>query len=262
MVTYKYARPAMATDIIIFTIVNNRLSILLVNRGIEPFKGALALPGGFVRMEETLMACAQRELTEEAGLSTQHIKAFGVFDGVGRDPRDRVISVGFYAIIPCADIQLIAGSDAEKADWYDFETLSELAFDHNTIVEQAYQALTVDLDNSALATSFLPPLFTLAEFQQVFEIILGKSLDKRNFRKWISSLDYIVKTDSKKSGGQHRPAALYQISKDYSTTNTLQPITLPSQQSEPASNAQQYQSGYDQGFKAALRSVNGFIASL
>jgi 8-oxo-dGTP diphosphatase len=258
MATYKYARPATAVDTIIFTIRNNRLEILLVNRGIEPFKGCLALPGGFVRMDETLMDAAKRELTEETGLPDLHIKMFGIFDGVNRDPRDRVISVGFYAIISCIDIEVIAGSDAANADWYDFESLPALAFDHNTVIKLAYQTLTADLEHSFLAARFLANEFTLAELQSVHEIILGKTLDKRNFRKWITSTGYFVKTQNTKSGGQHRPAALYKVGDFDAVVDEAAQLTLPV---EPRKSTEEneFKQGYKQGFEAALADVSKFI---
>ena len=244
MATYKYPRPATSVDIIVFTIRNNRLHILLINRGIEPFKGVLALPGGFVNTHETLFEAAQRELREETHLSNFHIKMFGVFDEVKRDPRDRVISVGFYAIIPSQDIKVIAGSDAENADWYDFMELPKLAFDHNEIVNLAFNTLTSDLENSCLAAQFLDTEFTLAEFQDAYEIILTKKVDKRNFRKWLNTTDFFIKTENKKSGGQHRPAALYKI-KDNDENNLVEsPNKLSSQRSlKVEQEKEQYQVG-------------------
>jgi 8-oxo-dGTP diphosphatase len=263
MATYKYPRPATTVDIIVFTIRNQRLHILLINRGIEPFKGVLALPGGFVNTHETLFDAAQRELREETHITDFHLKMFGIFDGIDRDPRDRVLSVGFYAIIPTNDIIVEAGSDAENADWYVYEDLPLLAFDHNEIVELAFKTLITDLENSSLPSKFLETEFTLAEFQKVYEIILTKEVDKRNFRKWINSTDYFIKTDKLKSGGQHRPAALYKINnheEESSNNSVLAPHNVVSQITEAPSD-QNYQQGYENGFQQALNNVAKFIGN-
>jgi len=264
MATYKYPRSATTVDIIIFTIRDQALQVLLINRGIEPFKGSLALPGGFVQINETLMEAAKRELKEETQLANLHLKMFGVFDDVNRDPRDRVISIGFYAIVPSQDLMLLAGSDAEHADWYPFESLPNLAFDHKEIVDLAFSNLTTDLYNSSLAAKFLDKEFTLAEFQDVYETILTQKVDKRNFRKWINSTDYFIKTDKKKSGGQHRPAALYKIKQELPPPHK----TAQKQLSGPENKAgidsnndsnNDYNQGYEQGFNKALAKVTDFI---
>jgi 8-oxo-dGTP diphosphatase len=261
MATYKYPRPATTVDIIVFTIRQNRLHILLINRGIEPFKGVLALPGGFVNTHETLFDAAQRELQEETDITDFHLKMFGIFDDIERDPRDRVLSVGFYAIIPSHDIIVEAGSDAENADWYVYEDLPALAFDHNKIVKLAFKTLITDLENSSLPSKFLDEEFTLAEFQKVYEIILTKEVDKRNFRKWINSTDYFTKTDKLKSGGQHRPAALYKINnnEEESTKNTVHSPQNEMSQVTDIPSENDYQQGYEKGFQQALKNMKNFV---
>ncbi len=262
MATYKYPRAATTVDIIIFTIREQALHVLLVNRGIEPFKGSLALPGGFVQVNETLMEAAKRELKEETQLANFHLKMFGVFDDVNRDPRDRVISIGFYAIVPSHDLTVLAGSDAEHADWYSFENLPSLAFDHKDIIDLAFSNLTTDLYNTSLAAKFLDEEFTLADFQDVYETILTKKVDKRNFRKWINSTDYFIKTDNKKSGTQHRPAALYKIKEQLNQSEKIAKIQLNDSDYESESNYDtnnDYNKGYEQGFRKALSKVTDFI---
>ncbi|NQZ21078.1 MAG: NUDIX hydrolase [Colwellia sp.] len=268
MATYKYPRAATTVDIIIFTIREQALHVLLVNRGIDPFKGSLALPGGFVQVNETLIAAAQRELQEETQLANFHLKMFGVFDDVNRDPRDRVISIGFYAIVPSHDLIVLAGSDAEHADWYPFESLPSLAFDHKDIIDLAFSNLTSDLYNTCLAAKFLDEEFTLAEFQAVYETILTKKVDKRNFRKWISSTDYFIKTDNKKSGAQHRPAALYKIKDALKPSEKIAQIQVNNSEHENKSKSEtesnnntnnDYNKGYEQGFKKALSKITNFI---
>jgi len=261
MATYKYPRPATTVDIIVFTIRQNRLKILLINRGIEPFKGDLALPGGFVHTNETLFEAAQRELKEETHIVDFHLKMFGIFDEIDRDPRDRVLSVGFYAIIPSHDIIVEAGSDAENADWYVYEDLPKLAFDHNKIVELAFNSLMTDLENTSLPSKFLDKEFTLAEFQKVYEIILTKNVDKRNFRKWINSTDYFIKTDKLKSGGQHRPAALYTIknNEEEVITNAVQSIQNKITKTTVDTKKEHYDQGFQNGYQQALENVTNFV---
>jgi len=261
MATYKYPRPATTVDIIVFTIRENRLKILLINRGIEPFKGDLALPGGFVHTNETLFEAAQRELKEETHIVDFHLKMFGIFDEIDRDPRDRVLSVGFYAIIPSHDIIVEAGSDAENADWYVYEDLPKLAFDHNKIVELAFNSLMTDLENTSLPSKFLDKEFTLAEFQKVYEIILTKNVDKRNFRKWINSTDYFIKTDKLKSGGQHRPAALYKIknNEEEVVTNAVQSIQNKITKTTVDAKKEHYDQGFQNGYQQALENVTNFV---
>jgi len=271
MPSYKYARPAVSVDNIIFTIQEERLKILLINRGIEPFKGSLALPGGFVRVDESLSDAAKRELTEETNLSDFHIKMFGMFDDINRDPRDRVITIGFYAIIPSHDIDIAAGSDAEDVGWYDFNEIPALAFDHNSIVSAAFNALKQDLENSSIAALFLDDEFTLAEFQNVYEMILTKKVDKRNFRKSILAENLLIKTDNMKSGGQHRPAALYKIAK--SKKSAVDTSSFPSfnvKEASGDSTDESYQKGYNEGlekgyvsgFKNALSKTNKALSRL
>lgn len=220
------------------------------------------------------MDAAKRELEEETQLSDFHIKMFGVFDAVDRDPRDRVISISFYAIIPSHNIEVIAGSDAANADWYDFNEIPALAFDHNKIIDLAFKTLTNDLENSSLAAKFLSKEFTLAEFQNVVEIILNKKIDKRNFSKWVGSTDFIIKTENKKSGGQHRPAALYKIKdneNDIAVENSAQisvPDNLPSNHSKidhsdkfqsQKTKDDHYKKGFQQGFQKTLSNITHFI---
>jgi len=273
MPSYKYARPAVTVDNIIFTIQEERLKILLINRGIEPFKSSLALPGGFVRVDESLADAAKRELTEETSLSDFHIKMFGMFDDINRDPRDRVITIGFYAIIPSHDIDIAAGSDAENVDWYDFNDIPALAFDHNSIVTAAFNALKQDLENSSIAALFLDDEFTLAEFQNVYEIILTKKVDKRNFRKSILADNLLIKTDNMKSGGQHRPAALYKIASGENEKSAVDNNNFPSLNVKKTNNDstdELYQKGYNKGlekgyvsgFKNALSKTNKALSRL
>jgi len=209
--TYEYPHPAVTTDIVIFTILDNALKVLLVKRGGEPFKGQWALPGGFLRMDESIDACARRELREETGVRDVYLEQLYTFGDVGRDPRERVLSVAYYALISSTEQKLQAGDDAAEADWYDVETLPNLAFDHADILAAAKDRLAAKMAYSTVGLQLMPDEFTLSSLMRVYELAGGKILDKRNFRKWILGLGLLEETGKKWSEGPHRPAMLYRV---------------------------------------------------
>jgi 8-oxo-dGTP diphosphatase len=241
--TYKYPHPAVAADLAIFTLQANQLHVLLVERARDPFKGSWALPGGFVRMHEDLPAAAARELEEETGVAGAYLEQVGAFGSPERDPRERVISVAFFAIIPSDAIHLKSGGDAAAAGWWPVNDLPNLAFDHQDILEQAGLRLREKVRRSPIALRFLAPEFTLTELQQVHEAILGQELDKRNFRKWLSSLPYLRATGRTRRGGQHRPAELYRGTPAAFVDSTAAPSDDGSTADDSAI-AQAYQRGY------------------
>lgn len=183
---YDYPHPAVTTDVVIFTIREQRLKLLLVKRKGEPYQGKWALPGGFVATDESLRQCAERELEEETGVSGVYLEQLYTFGDPDRDPRERVITVAYYALIPSDAIEIRAATDAEAVGWFAMDDLPKLAFDHNKIVQKAKQRLVAKLDYSTLAFQFMPKEFTLTELQEVYETILEEEVDKRNFRKWAS----------------------------------------------------------------------------
>lgn len=211
MFTYRYPHPAVTTDIVVFTIQTGQLKLLLIRRGREPYAGRWALPGGFVEMDEDLDTSARRELEEETGVSGVYLEQLYTFGRPDRDPRERVITVAYYALIPADQVHLQAASDAEAVGWFAFEELPPLAFDHEQIVAMAHQRLVAKLDYSTIAFQFLPREFTLSELQSVYEIIHRAPLDKRNFRKQVLALGKLVETRKLKRDGAHRPARLYRI---------------------------------------------------
>lgn len=211
MYTYEYPHPAVTVDIVIFTIRDDQLKLLLIRRGFSPYQGKWALPGGFVMMEESLEEAARRELREETGVSGVFLEQLYTFGAPKRDPRERVITVAYYALIPSDKIQLIAATDAEAVGWFGLDELPKLAFDHQNIVDMAHERLVAKLDYSTLAFQFLPDTFTLHELQSIYEIIFQKEIDKRNFRKWVLSLGQIEETGQKSQGSAHRPAMLYKV---------------------------------------------------
>ena len=211
MYQYKYPHPAVTTDIVIFTIRDKQLKLLLIMRGGEPYKGNWALPGGFVQLEEDLESGARRELAEETGITGVYLEQLYTFGAVDRDPRERVITVAYYALIPSDKIVLQAATDAEAVGWFSMDELPELAFDHQKIVDMAHQRLVAKLDYSTIAFQFMPEEFSLSELQAVYEIILREEMDRRNFRKWVLALEQIEETGEERREGAHRPAKLYRV---------------------------------------------------
>jgi len=210
--SYDYPHPAVTTDIVIFTIHDQRLELLLIKRRSEPFRGQWALPGGFVQIDEDLDTCAQRELAEETGLTGIYLEQLYTFGQPDRDPRERVISVAYYALVsPDRTEGIEANSDAKDVAWFELDKLPVMAFDHREIVNMAQQRLSAKLNYSTIALQFMPEQFTLGELQQVYECILGEQLDKRNFRKRVMALDCIKETGEYRRNGNHRPARLYAV---------------------------------------------------
>lgn len=212
---YEYPHPAVTTDIVIFTIREQQLKLLLVKLKGEPYKGKWALPGGFVAIDEDLHQCAERELAEETGVSGVYLEQLYTFGDPKRDPRERVITIAYYALIPSDKIELRAATDAEAVDWFAMDELPKLAFDHGDILETAKQRLVAKLDYSTIAFQFMPKEFTLTELQEVYEIILEEEVDKRNFRKWVLALESIEETGNERREGRHRPAKLYRLKDPY-----------------------------------------------
>lgn len=209
--SYDYPHPAVTVDVVIFTVEEGDLKVLLVRRGQEPFKGEWALPGGFIRLDESLRRAAWRELSEETGVSAGFLEQIGAFGRPDRDPRERVISVAYFALMSAASLQIRAASDAKEARLFSLQALPELAFDHPRILGYARDRLRGKSDAPSVLLRLMPPVFTLTELQQVFELALGEPLDKRNFRKRAKLIDLIEPTGETRRDGPHRPARLYRI---------------------------------------------------
>ncbi len=209
--TYRYPHPAVTTDIVIFSIRQEELKLLLIKRALPPYKNEWALPGGFIKLDESLEEGARRELEEETGVCGVYLEQLYTFGQPDRDPRERVITVAYYALVPSDKFEILAGSDAEGVSWFGMKELPELAFDHQKILEMAHQRLVAKLDYSTIAFQFMPDTMTLPELQQVYEVILGEPIDKRNFRKRILSLNLIKETGKERRSGAHRPARLYRV---------------------------------------------------
>ena len=199
----------VTVDIVIFTIQEGVLRVLLIKRLVPPFAGQTAIPGGFVLADEDLDQAALRELKEETGVSDVYLEQLYSFGKPDRDPRGRVITVAYFALIS-ADRKLTAGSDAAAAAWYAIDQLPPLAFDHATIVNYAVERLRNKLEYTTVGFQLLPEKFTLTELQEVYEAILGRKLDKRNFRRKMSVLKILKALPEHRRGGQ-RPAQLYRF---------------------------------------------------
>lgn len=211
MYCYDYPHPAVTTDVVIFTLLDKQLQVLLIKRRNSPYQGTWALPGGFVEPEEDLEQGAWRELKEETGVSGVYLEQLYTFGRPDRDPRERVITVAYYALIPSERLSLHAASDADAVAWFAMGELPTLAFDHGDIITMAHQRLVAKLDYSTIAFQFMPTTFTLSELQEVYETILRAGLDKRNFRKWVLTMECIEETGNERRNGAHRPAKLYRV---------------------------------------------------
>lgn len=205
----------MSVDVAILSLRENDLQVLLVRRGAAPFKGKWAIPGGFVKPDETLQAAAVRELEEETGVRDVYVEQLYTFGDPGRDPRGRVITVAYFALVPAhAAREPRGGDDAAEARWWSMYQLPDLAFDHAEILEYALQRLRNKLEYTAVGFQLLPAEFTLSELQTAYEIVLGEQLDKRNFRRRILEAKVIRETRKYREGVGGRPAKLYRYRED------------------------------------------------
>ncbi|TCC29776.1 NUDIX hydrolase [Kribbella sindirgiensis] len=215
----------LATDLVILTVRDGRLQVLLIRRGIPPYQGRWALPGGFVRPDEDLETTARRELAEETGLSAEriHLEQVATYGAPDRDPRGRVVSVAYLALVPDLPAP-VAGSDAASASWVDatdvLDDSGRLAFDHHRILADAVERARAKLEYSPLATAFCPAEFTISELRGVYEAVWGLPLDPRNFHRKVTKTPNFVAplgTTTTRDGG--RPAQLFHRG----TATTLHP---------------------------------------
>jgi 8-oxo-dGTP diphosphatase len=184
---------------------------MLIQRGLPPFERKWALPGGFVRLEETLDEAARRELEEETGLSSVFLEQLYTFSEVDRDPRERVVSVAYYALVNLRDHQVHAATDARDAGWFGVHDVPSLAFDHAEILRLALERLRGKLRYQPVGFELLPKRFTLSELQHLYELVLERTLDKRNFRKRVLTMDLLEETDEVQQDVAHRAARLYRF---------------------------------------------------
>jgi 8-oxo-dGTP diphosphatase len=202
----------VTVDIVIFTLREGDLQVLLVKRKNPPFQGQWAIPGGYVEQNESLEDAATRELFEETHVQGMHIEQLYTFGDPGRDPRGRVVTVAYFALVP-APMAVQAGDDAAEAQWMSVYRLPAIAFDHNQIVNYALKRLRYKVEYSAVAFHMLPPEFTLSDLQQTYEIVLADALDKRNFRRRILQAEVLEETGHHRTH-EGRPAKLYRFRED------------------------------------------------
>ncbi len=207
----EYPKPSVTVDILLFTVLDSELKILLVKRNLSPFKGGWALPGGFVHISESLDEAAKRELLEEANIEDIYLEQLYTFGDPKRDPRDRVITVTYLALADSTHWNVKSGGDAGEASLHSIKKLPILAFDHKRILEYGIERLKAKIGYSNIVMGLLPDEFTLTDLQKKHEVILGQSIDKRNFRKKILSTGVIEATGNMSGGTAHRPAAYYRF---------------------------------------------------
>ncbi len=212
---HDFEKPSVTTDIVIFTIQDGILKVLLVKRDIDPFKGKWALPGGFVRINESLEESAKRELDEETGVKNVYLEQLYSFGEPKRDPRGRVITVSYMALINHENINLKASTDVSDAKWFPINSIPGLAFDHRKILDYALKRLKWKFEYTLVAFSLLPKKFTISQIKQIYEIVFNKKFDKRNFVKKILSLD-ILKEEGLNNDVPYRPPMMYSLKKNIS----------------------------------------------
>ncbi len=208
---HKFPKPSVTVDIVIFTVQDNNLKVLLVKRKADLKKGEWALPGGFIKLEESLEESAKRILEQKSGVKDVYLEQLYTFGDPFRDTRGRVITVSYFALIDSSKIKLQPTEEVAGAQWFSVYNHPPLAFDHKKVLDYALTRLRYKLEYTTVGFQLLPQKFTLTELQRLYEIILAKSLDKRNFRKKIVSLNIVEPTSETKMEGVHRPAKLYRF---------------------------------------------------
>lgn len=211
--SYQYPRPALTVDCVVFGIDQGDLKLLLIERDLEPFRGAWALPGGFVHVDETLEEAARRELAEETGIRSVFLEQLYTFGSVDRDPRERVVTVAYYALVNLKDHEIKASTDARDAAWFSAFEAQGLAFDHDMIIDMALTRLKGKVRYQPIGFELLPEKFTLSELKHIYDTILEVDLDKRNFRRKVLSTDLLVALDEVEKDVAHRAARLYRFDK-------------------------------------------------
>jgi 8-oxo-dGTP diphosphatase len=212
--TYNHPHPAVTVDCVVFGYDDSDLKLLLIQRQLEPFAGRWALPGGFVRIEESLEEAARRELTDETGIRSLYLEQLYTFGDPNRDPRERVISVAYYALVKLADHSVRAASDAKEVAWFPVSELPPLPFDHESIVETALRRLKAKVRYEPIGFELLPEKFTLGDLQRLYETVLETPIDKRNFRKKILSMGLLEPLDEYQRDVAHRAAQYFRFNRD------------------------------------------------
>lgn len=211
---YEYPRPAVTTDCVIFGFDGDELKVLLIKRGIEPFKNYWALPGGFIELDEDADSCAKRKLEQETGLDEIFMEQLYTFSSVDRDPRYRVISIAYYALVKLSDFRPEAGNDTFQVEWFPLSAIPSLAFDHEQILEKAIIRLKGKIKYKPIGFELLPERFTMPELLHLYQTVLQIKLDDRNFRKKILSYNLLLDTGEVQKGARNRAPKLYRFDKE------------------------------------------------
>jgi len=209
----KYKFAAIATDVAILTIKEGKLQILLIKMKKKPYEKCWAIPGGLVNPNESVDQAAGRILLAKTGLKNVYLEQLYSFGDVNRDPFGRVVSVAYFSLLPEGKFNLKTTKEHGEIQWFPVDEIPSLAYDHSEILKKAYHRLKAKLEYSNIAYSLLPANFALSELQEIYEIILKRKLDKRNFRKKILSLGMVKKSGKKQKGLPNRPADLYSFAK-------------------------------------------------
>jgi 8-oxo-dGTP diphosphatase len=231
---YEWPRPALTVDIVVFTVAGElqelRLQVLLIQRDLPPYRGRWALPGGFVRKDENLDAAAVRELAEETGVRDVYLEQVGAIGTPGRDPRGHVVTIVYVALVAADKHQLVSTGDARAARWFDVAgpgALPPLAFDHRDLLTMALEHLRGRVTESSICFELLPETFALSELQALYEVILGRKLDRRNFRRKILELGLVTPAHGSHRVGRHRPAQLFRFVPRQFARHAKQSPSLP-----------------------------------
>ena len=209
---YKYPHPSVTTDCVIFGFDGTKLNVLLIERGVEPFKGRWALPGGFMRMDESALQGAKRELYEETGLKDAYIQQFHTYSEVERDPRERVITIAYYALVRISEVK--GGDDAAKAQWFPLDKVPTLAFDHDKILREATIGLRRQIHFEPVGFELLPEKFTMTQLLHLYEAILNIKFDRRNFSNKMLKLGILIQLEETRLLPNKKVAFLYEFNRE------------------------------------------------
>lgn len=206
---YKYPHPAVTADCVIFGFDGVGIKVLLIQRGIEPYKDKWAFPGGFMQIDETVEECAKRELEEETGLKTSSVEQFYTFSDVNRDPRERVITVAHYALVRLEEVK--GGDDARSAQWFAMNEIPSLAFDHDRILRMAVNRLKERICFEPIVFELLPEIFTMSALQNLYEAILEMKFDRRNFYNKMLKLGILSEAEERPKDASRRTPIKYRF---------------------------------------------------
>lgn len=213
--TYEYPHPALTTDCVIFGFDGKQLNVLLIKRGVAPYKDCWALPGGFMKMDENLDECARRELKEETGVEGVRVEQFATYSDVTRDPRERVVTTAYFALVIKDKYENIkGGDDAADAKWFKIDSLPPLAFDHERIIKDAHVRLSEKVHFEAICFEMLGETFKMSEIQNLYQAILGEKFDRRNFSKKIQFVKVLELAEERPEGLPSRYPSKYKFNKE------------------------------------------------